>query len=141
MCFIVGETEVAVWSRPGAEEQTRYATNITSTVLEYFEEFFQIPYPLPKQDMIAIPDFGAGAMENWGLITYRYLFFNLRIREIHKRNIWYAKVFFVSIKTEIFFSTRIYINFLRRENKNTIYSFVIVFLLHKLISSGCKLSL
>ncbi|KAK2705033.1 aminopeptidase N-like isoform X3 [Artemia franciscana] len=66
-----GETEVAVWSRPGAEEQTRYATNITSTVLEYFEEFFQIPYPLPKQDMIAIPDFGAGAMENWGLITYR----------------------------------------------------------------------
>ncbi|KAG0714705.1 Glutamyl aminopeptidase [Chionoecetes opilio] len=40
-------------------------------VLNYFEEYFKVEYPLPKQDMIAIPDFISGAMEHWGLITYR----------------------------------------------------------------------
>ena len=40
-------------------------------VLAVFEDFFEIEYPLKKLDLIAIPDFSAGAMENWGLITFR----------------------------------------------------------------------
>lgn len=61
----------AVWSRREALEQTRYAGKIGPAILEYFEKYFQIPYPLPKLDMVALPDFGFHAMENWGLITFR----------------------------------------------------------------------
>ena len=47
------------------------ALDITSKVLPAFEALFGIPFALPKLDLIGIPDFAAGAMENWGLITYR----------------------------------------------------------------------
>ncbi|KAK7497860.1 hypothetical protein BaRGS_00010994 [Batillaria attramentaria] len=60
-----------VWARPESISQAQYALDVGVEVLTYFENYYQIPYPLPKQDMIAIPDFAAGAMENWGLITYR----------------------------------------------------------------------
>jgi len=60
-----------IWSRPDALEQTEYARDIGPRILEFFENYFNVSFPLPKQDMIALPDFGAGAMENWGLITYR----------------------------------------------------------------------
>ena len=60
-----------IWSRESVLEQTKYATSIGPQILEYYENYFKIKFPLPKQDMIAIPDFSAGAMENWGLITYR----------------------------------------------------------------------
>ncbi|KAK3564167.1 hypothetical protein QTP86_009424 [Hemibagrus guttatus] len=48
-----------------------YALNITGTILEFFEDYYKVPYPLSKSDQVALPDFNAGAMENWGLITYR----------------------------------------------------------------------
>lgn len=59
------------WAREAAMDQANYSLGIGSKVLTFFEDYFNIPYPLPKQDMVAIPDFAAGAMENWGLITYR----------------------------------------------------------------------
>jgi len=60
-----------IWARKDALDQIAYAKDVGPKMLEYFEKYFNAPYPLPKQDMIAIPDFSAGAMENWGLITYR----------------------------------------------------------------------
>eukprot|EP00095_Tigriopus_kingsejongensis_P001279 maker-scaffold359_size197282-snap-gene-0.25 protein:Tk01279 transcript:maker-scaffold359_size197282-snap-gene-0.25-mRNA-1 annotation:"aminopeptidase n-like" len=60
-----------VWSRRNALDQTDYARSIGARILQYFEHYFAVDFPLPKLDMIAIPDFSAGAMENWGLITYR----------------------------------------------------------------------
>ncbi|RVE45993.1 hypothetical protein evm_009335 [Chilo suppressalis] len=64
-------TKFRIWARSDAIDQTAYAANIGPRVLTHFEKFFNVSFPLPKQDMIAIPDFSAGAMENWGLITYR----------------------------------------------------------------------
>ncbi|KAF6203836.1 hypothetical protein GE061_002171 [Apolygus lucorum] len=60
-----------VWARSQAIDQAKYALKIGPKILKHFEEYFGIAYPLPKMDMIALPDFAAGAMENWGLITYR----------------------------------------------------------------------
>merc|ERR1719376_197747 len=60
-----------VWTREEALGQSAYSLKIGPPILAWFENYFDIPFPLPKQDMIAIPDFSAGAMENWGLITYR----------------------------------------------------------------------
>ncbi|XP_014280242.1 aminopeptidase N isoform X2 [Halyomorpha halys] len=60
-----------IWSRKDALSQTEFAQDVGPKVLEYYETYFDEKYPLPKQDMAAIPDFSAGAMENWGLVTYR----------------------------------------------------------------------
>ncbi|KAG0040333.1 hypothetical protein BGZ82_003638 [Podila clonocystis] len=60
-----------VYTLPGLVEQGRFALEITPKILEYFTKIFGAPYPLTKLDQIAVPDFDAGAMENWGLITYR----------------------------------------------------------------------
>ncbi|KAK3928579.1 Aminopeptidase N [Frankliniella fusca] len=66
-----GKAQVAIWGRRDAAGQMAYAREIAPKALAFFEDYFDIKYPLPKQDMVAIPDFNAGAMENWGLITYR----------------------------------------------------------------------
>ncbi|ETN63860.1 protease m1 zinc metalloprotease [Anopheles darlingi] len=60
-----------IWTRRDALDQVDYARDIGPRVTRFYEEYFEQRFPLPKIDMIAIPDFASGAMENWGLITYR----------------------------------------------------------------------
>ncbi|MBQ6320597.1 M1 family metallopeptidase [Candidatus Saccharibacteria bacterium] len=52
-------------------DSLKFPTSVAVKSLEYYENLFQTPYPLKKLDQVAIPDFEAGAMENWGLVTYR----------------------------------------------------------------------
>jgi len=62
---------IRIYTMPGKKEQGRFALKVAQHALPYFGEWFGIPYALPKCDMVALPDFASGAMENWGLITYR----------------------------------------------------------------------
>ena len=64
--------EVNVYATPAqAPESLDFALDIAKRGIEFFDEYFDVPYPLPKSDHVALPDFSSGAMENWGLITYR----------------------------------------------------------------------
>lgn len=66
-----------VWTKPHAVESAKYAFEIGQSILTELEDFTGIKYydksgqGMPKMDQISIPDFPAGAMENWGLVTYR----------------------------------------------------------------------
>jgi puromycin-sensitive aminopeptidase len=82
IAFVVGEfkatdavdaggTPLRVWYVPGKEALTGYALEIGAFSLEYFANYYGIKYPGDKLDLIAIPDFAAGAMENLGAITFR----------------------------------------------------------------------
>ena len=83
--FVVGEFDyvedkssdgvtVRVYTPLGKKEQGLFALEVAVKALPYYKEYFQIGYPLPKLDLIAMADFPIGAMENWGLITYRETF-------------------------------------------------------------------
>ena len=73
--YLEGKTKnnvlVRIITTPGNKYKSKFALETAIKTLEYYEDYFKIPYPLPKLDLIAIPDFEAAAMENWGLITYR----------------------------------------------------------------------
>lgn len=83
LAFVIGDLHrISATSRSGVEVSMYATTNHhTSTLafsldiairaIDFFEKYFSIPYPLKKSDHVAVPDFSAGAMENWGLITYR----------------------------------------------------------------------
>ncbi|MEK7573021.1 MAG: M1 family metallopeptidase [Patescibacteria group bacterium] len=82
LAFIVGHFEyierkteegvlVRVFVTPGKKKQAEFALDVAVKTLSFYSKYFKIPYPLPVLDMIAIPDFAAGAMENWGAVTYR----------------------------------------------------------------------
>lgn len=82
VAFIVGEfnyietkdfrVPIRVYAPSSSDiEHGRFALDLAARTLKYYESIFGAEFPLPKMDMVAIPDFAAGAMENWGLITYR----------------------------------------------------------------------
>tara|TARA_B100000686_G_scaffold284904_1_gene308752 strand:- start:997 stop:3528 length:2532 start_codon:yes stop_codon:yes gene_type:complete len=62
---------IRVWATNNQEKYADFALETSEKLLTYFESYFGTDYPLPKLDHIAIPDFAAGAMENWGCISYR----------------------------------------------------------------------
>lgn len=64
-------TIVRTYATPDNVQFTDFALDVAVRTLDFYEDYFGIPYPLEKCDMIALPDFASGAMENWGLITYR----------------------------------------------------------------------
>ncbi|SMN18466.1 similar to Saccharomyces cerevisiae YHR047C AAP1 Arginine/alanine aminopeptidase, overproduction stimulates glycogen accumulation [Maudiozyma saulgeensis] len=68
-----GRTPVKVYATPGDEINGQFAADLASRTLTFFEKTFNIEYPLPKMDMVAVHEFSAGAMENWGLVTYRVI--------------------------------------------------------------------
>ncbi|ELV10166.1 Leucyl-cystinyl aminopeptidase [Tupaia chinensis] len=81
VAFIVGElknlsqdvngTLVSIYAVPEKIGQVHHALGTAVKLLEFYQNYFEIQYPLKKLDLVAIPDFEAGAMENWGLLTFR----------------------------------------------------------------------
>ena len=62
---------VRAFATPDNVQFTDFALDVAVKTLEFYNDYFGLAYPLPKADMVALPDFASGAMENWGLITYR----------------------------------------------------------------------
>lgn len=83
LAFVVGEfdyissfqnksnVEIRVYTPPGKTHLGEFALDVANRALDFYTDFFGIPYTLPKMDLLAIPDFAAGAMENWGCVTFR----------------------------------------------------------------------
>lgn len=82
VAFIIGDFEfvetqsknnvnIKIYGTKGNKQNMSFALSVASKTLDWFEEWFGIKYPLSKLDLIGIPDFNSGAMENWGLITFR----------------------------------------------------------------------
>ena len=82
LAFIIGELKVIetndfkvpvrVFCTPDQNiDHGKFSMDLAAKTLAFYEKEFSLDYPLPKMDMVAIPDFSAGAMENWGLVTYR----------------------------------------------------------------------
>lgn len=62
---------VKAWATNDQINNVSFALDVAVKSLEFFNDYFEIPYPLKKCDLVALPDFANGAMENWGLLTFR----------------------------------------------------------------------
>ena len=67
----VGKIQIRVVTTKGNKSKGKFSLDLGKKLLTSYEKYFGIKYPLPKLDLIAVPDFAAGAMENWGAITFR----------------------------------------------------------------------
>ncbi len=67
----VGKIQIRVVTTKGNKSKGKFSLELGKKLLVSYEKYFGIKYPLPKLDLIAVPDFAAGAMENWGAITFR----------------------------------------------------------------------
>lgn len=64
--------EIGVFAtRAHQAKELDFALDIAKRSIEFFEDFYETPYPLEHSYQVALPDFSAGAMENWGCVTYR----------------------------------------------------------------------
>uniref|UniRef100_A0A1I7VNP8 Aminopeptidase n=3 Tax=Loa loa TaxID=7209 RepID=A0A1I7VNP8_LOALO len=66
-----GDCLVRIYTVAGKKNQGEFSLEVGIKALDWYSKWFGIDYPLPKCDLVAIPDFSMGAMENWGLVTYR----------------------------------------------------------------------
>lgn len=82
VAFVVGElayretksgrgVAIRTYATPHQIEHTDFALDIAAKCMDFYEDYYDIPFPLAKCDFVALPDFASGAMENWGLITFR----------------------------------------------------------------------
>ena len=66
-----GKIQIRVVTTKGNTSKGKFSLELGKKLLTSYEKYFGIKFPLPKLDLIAVPDFAAGAMENWGAITFR----------------------------------------------------------------------
>ena len=62
---------IRVWATPGKKQMGKFALSVAEQCMKYYDQYFGIKYPFKKLDLIGLPDFAAGAMENTGAITFR----------------------------------------------------------------------
>jgi puromycin-sensitive aminopeptidase len=82
VAFVIGElgykeatskngVKIRTYATPDQIKHTEFALDMAVKCMDFYEEYYDIPFPLGKCDFVALPDFASGAMENWGLITFR----------------------------------------------------------------------
>ncbi|HLH85877.1 MAG TPA: M1 family metallopeptidase [Thermoplasmataceae archaeon] len=72
-----GKTDLILAAPKGSLTESDFPLEIAGKVLDFFESYFDIPYFLPKLHLISVPEFAAGAMENWGAITFREIYLSI----------------------------------------------------------------